>query len=73
MNRPALYVGPVDPDLPLPMDYLAHAALTAAPHHTNRSDSCRRCDQTWLQHQWVLFGPNWQELDCSNRPRRGAE
>lgn len=71
MSRPALYIGPMDPDLPLPMGYLVHAQLTAAPHPTVRS-ACRRCDKTWEQHQWVLFGPNWLELDCSNRPRAEA-
>jgi hypothetical protein len=62
-----LYIGPAEPDKPLPMEYLAHAQITAGPERPYLT--CQRCEKVWAEHQWVLFGPGWQELDCSIRRR----
>lgn len=68
MSNLQLYIGPAEPDEPLPMQYLPLAEMTGPPHQTV-SLTCGRCERSWAEHRWVLFGPGWQELDCSNRRR----
>lgn len=53
---------------PLPVRYLGVPEVREMTEGWLDTD-CRRCEQPWSEHQWVLF-INWRDpIDCSLRPR----